>query len=86
MISVFVSTDGGIAVSDQGPGIPKEQREQIFEPFCRVDPRSKGAGLGLSLVKQIASNHHGRVTIDSGPSGSTFTIQFSPRDHRRSVG
>lgn len=75
-ISVSVSGEGQIAVSDEGPGIPAGQREQVFEPFYRVTPRSKGAGLGLSLVKQIVSNHRGRVTIDSASSGTTFTIQL----------
>ncbi len=75
-ISVSVSADGRIAVSDEGPGIAADQREQVFEPFYRVTPRSKGAGLGLSLVKQIVANHDGRVTIDSAASGTTFTIHF----------
>jgi signal transduction histidine kinase len=75
-ITVSVSGEGKIAVADEGPGIPAEQREQVFEPFYRVTPRSKGAGLGLSLVKQIVANHRGRVTVDSTPSGTTFTILF----------
>jgi signal transduction histidine kinase len=73
-ISVMVSWQGEIAVSDEGPGIPEDQREQVFEPFYRLTPRSTGAGLGLSLVKQIVANHHGQVTIDSAPSGTTFKI------------
>lgn len=73
-ISVMVSWQGEIAVSDEGPGIPADQREQVFEPFYRLTPRSTGAGLGLSLVKQIVANHHGQVTIDSAPSGTTFKI------------
>ncbi len=75
-ISVSVSADGRVAVSDEGPGIPADQREQVFEPFYRVTPRSKGAGLGLSLVKQIVSNHRGQIAVDSASSGTTFTIQF----------
>jgi signal transduction histidine kinase len=73
-ISVIVSGHGEIAVSDEGPGIPEDQREQVFEPFYRLTPRSTGAGLGLSLVKQIVANHHGHVSIDSAPSATTFKI------------
>jgi signal transduction histidine kinase len=75
-IVVSVSGVGEIAVSDEGPGIPADQREQVFEPFYRVTPRSKGAGLGLSLVKQIVANHSGQVTIDGAPSGTTVRIQL----------
>jgi signal transduction histidine kinase len=76
MISVSVSRNGEIAVSDEGPGIPPGQRELVFEPFYRVTPRSKGAGLGLSLVKQVVVNHRGQVTIDSTSAGTTFKIHF----------
>ena len=75
-ISVMVSWHGEITVSDEGPGIPADQREQVFEPFYRLTPRSTGAGLGLSLVKQIVANHHGHVTIDSATSGTTFKIRL----------
>jgi len=72
----MVSWHGEITVSDEGPGIPADQREQVFEPFYRLTPRSTGAGLGLSLVKQIVANHHGHVTIDSATSGTTFKIRL----------
>jgi signal transduction histidine kinase len=76
MITVSVSAGGQIAVSDEGPGIPAEHQELVFEPFYRVMPRSIGAGLGLSLVRQIVANHGGQVTMDSASSGTTFTIRF----------
>jgi len=75
-ISVSVSADAQIKVADEGPGIPAGHQEQIFEPFYRVTPRSKGAGLGLSLVKQIIMDHRGEVKINSGSNGTTFTIQL----------
>lgn len=78
VILISVSRDGRIAVSDQGPGIAEDQQELVFEPFYRITPRSKGAGLGLSLVKQIVSNHHGRVEVDSTSAGTTFTIVLDP--------
>jgi signal transduction histidine kinase len=79
LILVSVSKDRRIAVSDQGPGIPEGQQELVFEPFYRITPRSKGAGLGLSLVKQIVSNHHGRVDVESTSTGTTFTIVLDPK-------
>jgi signal transduction histidine kinase len=75
-IVVSVSPDAVIAVSDQGSGIPEDQQELIFEPFYRVTPRSKGAGLGLALVRQIAIRHGGEVTIDSSSGGTTFAIRL----------
>jgi len=74
MICVSVTAGGQIAVADEGPGIPPEHHELVFEPFYRVVPRSKGAGLGLSLVKQVVANHGGRVTMESGPGGTTVRI------------
>ncbi|RYD21852.1 MAG: HAMP domain-containing histidine kinase [Spirochaetia bacterium] len=56
--------------------IPTDQQELIFEPFYRVTPRSKGAGLGLALVKQIISRQGGKVTIDSSCAGTTFAIHL----------
>jgi len=68
-----------IAVTDQGPGIPEEEQERIFERFFRSDPaRSRntgGSGLGLSIVKHAVVNHGGSVRVWSQPGqGSTFTI------------
>jgi signal transduction histidine kinase len=76
MISVSITAEGQVVVADQGKGIPADQQELVFEPFYRVTPRSKGAGLGLSLVKQIVANHRGRVTIDSDAGGTRLTIQL----------
>ena len=75
-IVVAVSSDAVISVSDQGPGIPADQQELIFEPFYRVTPRSKGAGLGLALVRQIIARQGGEVTIDSSSAGTTFAIRL----------
>lgn len=68
-------------VTDQGPGIPTELRQQIFEPFFRVDDaRSRqqgGAGLGLALVRAIAEAHGGAVRVEEAPSGgSRFLLEL----------
>lgn len=75
-ISVRVSESGGISVSDEGPGIPAAHRNLVFEPFYRVTPRSTGAGLGLSIVKQIVTRHRGSVTLEGNPTGTTVTISL----------
>ncbi|MDX3924579.1 MAG: HAMP domain-containing sensor histidine kinase [Shinella sp.] len=76
MITASVSAGGQISVADEGPGIPAEHQELVFEPFYRVTPRSKGAGLGLSLVKQIVTNHQGQVSIKSGAAGTRVAMQL----------
>lgn len=73
-ITVSVSCDGiqpCLCVSDNGPGIPPEQRERVFERFYSVLGRgAEGSGLGLAIVSEIARLHDGRVSVDSGPDGS----------------
>ncbi|WP_053228198.1 sensor histidine kinase [Spirochaeta cellobiosiphila] len=68
-----------IRVIDNGPGIPEQYLERIFERFFRVDKaRSRevgGTGLGLAIVKHIAMVHGGTVEVESDEgSGSTFTL------------
>lgn len=70
-----------IAVADCGVGIPGKDLERIFERFYRVDrARSRGtggSGLGLSIVRHIATNHGGEVSVDSTEGrGSTFTLRL----------
>lgn len=63
----------GIAfeVEDDGPGIPPEERERVFEPFHRLHRRSSGSGLGLNLVQEVIQRHGGRVSITDGSAGGT---------------
>jgi len=70
-----------LEVSDQGPGIPVEDQQRIFERFYRVDPaRSRamgGTGLGLSIVKHIAGFHDGTIEVQSEPGdGATFRLRL----------
>ena len=67
----------GVGGKDDGPGIPPEAQERIFERFYRVDKgRSRdqgGTGLGLSIVKHIVQAHGGEVRVESDPGkGSCF--------------
>jgi len=68
-----------ISVSDTGIGISKDQQERIFEPFRQVDESISreygGIGLGLSIVKRLATAMKGRVQVESDPGkGSSFTV------------
>lgn len=70
-----------VSVTDQGVGIPEEDRERVFERFFRVDEaRSRhtgGTGLGLAIVKHTVQNHGGDVRVWSQVDhGSTFTIRL----------
>jgi two-component system, OmpR family, phosphate regulon sensor histidine kinase PhoR len=69
-----------LTVSDNGPGIPQEHLQRIFERFYRVDSSresSRGTGLGLSIVKHIVAKHGGRIWAESQASqGTRFIIEL----------
>jgi signal transduction histidine kinase len=80
------AVDDGTAtlwVRDSGPGIPRADRERIFERFARASSgrrRSEGAGLGLAIVRAIAEAHDGHVAVESRPgAGSTFMLTIPLR-------
>ena len=83
-IRVNAARDGDevmISVSDDGPGIPPEQLEHIFERFTRGDAgltqRVGGTGLGLAISKSLVELHGGAISADSTPGqGSTFRIRL----------
>jgi two-component system sensor histidine kinase TctE len=61
-----------LTVSDDGPGIPAEKREQVFERFFRIDgTEGDGSGLGLAIVREVAENTGGRVALsDNAANGA----------------
>lgn len=72
-----------LRVRDQGPGVPEAEREMIFEPFYRASGHREdddlGAGLGLSIVREIARAHGGEVTLeepDPDRRGATFAVRL----------
>ncbi|MBK6694286.1 MAG: HAMP domain-containing histidine kinase [Myxococcales bacterium] len=88
VVRVRASREGSeliVRVIDRGPGVPKEDRERIFERFVRgnraIAPTGapvRGSGIGLSLVKHIAESHGGRAWVESseGAGGSTFALSI----------
>lgn len=76
-----------IRVQDQGPGIPAEEQQRVFERFYQVEKsrtrsaERRGAGLGLAIAREIVEAHHGRITLHSRPGqGSTFFV-YLPAHH-----
>ena len=70
-----------LAVDDDGPGVPEDRREDIFERFVRLDvSRDRdhgGVGLGLAIVAEIVRAHGGRVHVGDSPSGGArFVVEL----------
>jgi signal transduction histidine kinase len=66
-----------IVVDDDGPGVPEESRDRIFEPF--FTSKAKGSGLGLSIVHAIVTQHAGRIWVEASPEGgSRFVVSLPP--------
>jgi two-component system OmpR family sensor kinase len=68
-----------VTVSDDGQGIPVDQREQILKPFIRgksSEQKVKGYGMGLAIVKRVVEWHHGNIRIDNSASlsGAQFSV------------
>ena len=75
--------DGGVLVTvdDEGPGVPEDMREAIFEPFRQIpgrSPHSPGVGVGLSLVARFAELHGGRAWVEPRPEGGSSFRVFLP--------
>jgi signal transduction histidine kinase len=67
-----------LSVADTGPGIPPEEREAVFEPFHQATGERRGAGLGLTIVREAARQHGGRAFVVDSPRGTTVTIELNP--------
>ncbi|HWD74858.1 MAG TPA: HAMP domain-containing sensor histidine kinase [Solirubrobacteraceae bacterium] len=63
-------------VADDGPGVPEDQRERIFERFVRLGPAKPGHGLGLAIARRAAQQHHGDLTCDLTPTGASFILRL----------
>ncbi len=70
-----------IRVSDQGPGVPPEERELVFEPFYRGSSAAgRGTGLGLAIARAIVLAHGGRIRMEGAPSGGASVVVELPVD------
>jgi signal transduction histidine kinase len=68
-----------IEIIDNGPGMPPEIKDKVFEPFFSTKPSGEGTGLGLSVSYGIIKEHNGTITVNSAPGeGSAFTIVLPP--------
>ena len=81
-VSVVPAGDGAsLIVSDQGPGVPADEREQVFARFYRgagdAVVQTRGVGIGLSVVAELVSRMRGEVTVDDAPGGGArFTVRL----------
>lgn len=67
-----------IDVQDDGPGIPADVQDRLFEPFATTKPG--GNGLGLAVVHRAVEAHRGVVLVDSHTTGTRFTIYLPTED------
>jgi signal transduction histidine kinase len=84
-VSIAVTAEGDcarLAVTDNGPGVPPEDRDRIFDRFVRLHggPAS-GTGLGLAIARAIVRGNGGELTYEPGPTGATFVLRL-PLQHR----
>jgi two-component system, OmpR family, sensor kinase len=81
-VAVDRGGDGAtLTVTDSGPGIPEADRERVFERFYRVrtagEAEPVGSGLGLSIVRRIATAYGATVQLDDGPGGRGLTVRVT---------
>jgi len=78
-----------ITVEDEGPGIPRSEREKVFEPFYRIgsarDPSTGGVGLGLSVTRSIVWEHGGDITLGNRKGGGLIVRLELPAGPRLSI-
>jgi two-component system sensor histidine kinase ChvG len=78
-----------IRIDDEGPGVPHEHREAIFNRFHSVRPQAESfgrhSGLGLAIARAIVEGHDGEIDVadrDDAPSGARFTIKLKAADRK----
>jgi two-component system nitrogen regulation sensor histidine kinase NtrY len=70
-----------LVVSDNGRGLPQDDREKLTEPY--VTTRVKGTGLGLAIVKKIMEDHGGSLAITDNPGGGALVKLVFPLQHEQ---
>jgi two-component system sensor histidine kinase SenX3 len=87
-IKVSLSRNDGyidLAIADRGVGIPVNEQQRIFEKFYRGSHatvrKTRGSGIGLSIIRHVAEMHGGQVLVESeAGQGSTFTLRIPIRE------
>ena len=91
MLIVIDTSEGSasLTVADNGPGVPPEHREAIFNRFHSVRPEAESfgrhSGLGLAIARAIVEGHDGEIDVtdrDDAPSGARFTIILKAADRQ----
>ncbi|AOX67713.1 two-component sensor histidine kinase [Curtobacterium sp. BH-2-1-1] len=69
-----------VAVADEGPGIPEDERARVFDRFHRGDPdrAGHGSGLGLAIARQIVESHEGRIRLEPHAAGGSAFVLWLP--------
>ena len=71
-----------IFVEDQGPGIPHEDRQRVWEPYVRLgraaEEATGGSGIGLAVVRELVSLHNGRTRVEGAPGGGARMVVELP--------
>jgi len=72
----MVEGDVRISVSDEGPGIPEEWRERVFEPYARRETHTaRGSGIGLYAAKRLGESMGARLWVEpADPTGARFVV------------
>jgi two-component system, NtrC family, sensor kinase len=65
-----------VKIADSGRGIPPEIQAKIFQPFFTTKPPGEGSGLGLDIAKKIVNKHQGKISVESKPGKTTFTVSL----------
>ena len=80
-VRISTARDGGratLTVADNGPGIPPEARQQVFERFYRLNgTRASGSGLGLAIARELADLMGGRLSLDAQDGWTFFTLALA---------
>jgi signal transduction histidine kinase len=67
-----------VAVDDDGPGLPADQRAAVFHRGTRLDESVPGTGLGLAIVRDIAELYHGAIGLEDSPLGGLRAVLTLP--------